>query len=240
MSVTKKSKEDKLRILKSIVDSRPFGFTLLEIFKNFQNEHMIGSRNTLKKYLEELVDLGEIKKKNVGRYTLYLSKDNLSPSKIFEEYPGLKNFIFNLFTSISNVFKDEIKTKGKLIGMEFFKFNKSQVFKNGFDEKNLKRFREKFKILSLPQILENIKLRPLMGLKVEVEVIEENTKYYLIYKNSEILQKGAWILYYIQIGFLESFLNVIFDQKISVNIESIDFSKCVIKIERINSGEKIS
>ena len=67
----KQRKSQKLKILKSIIDSYPFGYTLMEIYKKFKDRHGIGSRNTLKKYLDILMKRGVITSKIIGNYKIF-------------------------------------------------------------------------------------------------------------------------------------------------------------------------
>jgi hypothetical protein len=85
-----KGKEEKLQILKSIIDGNPFGYTLMEIYKNFKDKHKIGSRNTLKKYLAIMLNNQEIITKDIGNYRIFRSKNPYTVKNLFENYPYLE------------------------------------------------------------------------------------------------------------------------------------------------------
>ncbi|TFF85332.1 MAG: hypothetical protein EU551_04290, partial [Promethearchaeota archaeon] len=116
----KKSEKDKLDLLKSIIEKRPFGYTLKEVSDIPKIKEIIGTRNTVRRYIETLKDQGEIKSRKIGNYTLYHSKKRLLMKKLFKEYPQLKSFMLNQFRSFTKVLGENMGVIGKQVGIEMF------------------------------------------------------------------------------------------------------------------------
>ena len=233
MSVENKiNKKDKLEILERIIKSRPLGFTLQELYDNFQNDHKIGSRNTIKKYLDEMLEDGVINKRKIGHYVLYHSRSQVEIKKLFQEYPQIKALQLNLWRSLSIVFKDELNEKGKLIGKILF--NSSDISKSPVLDV-IKSIHDAEPKVRLKMISRKLKKGFLIGFEGQVETEINKNILYLTIKESELLNRGAWIFFYFQSGILESHLNAIHSQKFFVNIDYIDENKCIIKIEVIDT-----
>lgn len=223
----RKGNEPKLEILKSLLDSYPFGYTLMELYKNFKNEHGIGSRNTLKKYLKILEERGEIQISKIGGYKVFRSKNQFSMKSIFKNYPLLEKISINLFSALTRVLNEELDEKGKLIGQEMAK--SSPVM----ESKAIKQFQKSkdfLKVIPFKQFIESLSEKTILEHKTDVEFVAKENEASLTFKDTKPLRSGAWIFYYIIAGMIETNLNEIFNQQVTVNVYSINESKCVIKI----------
>lgn len=228
-SKTKKGIQKKLEILKSILDNHPFGFTLMEIYKKFKHVHEIGSRNTLKKYLEILLKKGDIETRIIGNYKIFRSKTPFSAKTLFELYPTFEKFSLNFLLALTKVLDEDLHCKGKLIGKEIaknFPILESKAIKQ------FRKFQDFFEILPFQQFLEKMKERTYLELEDNSDLITEEDHAYLIYRDTKFLKEGAWVLYYIIAGFIETHLNEVFYQKVQVNVQSINEEQCTIKIEK--------
>lgn len=216
----KEETEKKLEILKSIIEERPFGFTIMELYNDHKDRHEIGSRNTLKKYLGFLMERGEIRKTIIGNYKVFRS------AKYEEErFEGSRPqmFMLKLFSAISTVFKDEVKSKGKLVGKE--------LAKSGQDFFRIITRRMKSK--PLETILQRMGKGMGMMFRQNLEIKKENEdNYTMVFRDSEILQEGAWLHYYVFSGMLESQLLNMFNQDFLVDVDSINEKECIIKLKR--------
>ncbi|HUY01023.1 MAG TPA: hypothetical protein VMV49_15780 [Candidatus Deferrimicrobium sp.] len=226
---TQKGIEAKLKILKSIIDSYPFGYTLMEIYKNFKDRHKIGSRNTLKKYLDVMLKKGEIITKEIGNYRIFRSKNPYTVKNLFEHYPYLENFSINFIAALNKVLKDEMPLKGKQIGIELAKsapILESKVIKQ------FQKFKDFFQIMDFKEFIEKMREKTLLEFETNVEVTINEKEAFLTFRNTNLLKKHAWIFYYSIAGLIEANLNDIFYQQVSVNVESIDEEICIIKLEK--------
>ncbi|MBD3228412.1 MAG: hypothetical protein GF329_09505 [Candidatus Lokiarchaeota archaeon] len=223
--------EEKLEILKRTIEKRPLGYTLKEVSDIPKIKETIGTRNTVRKYINILLDQGEIKSRKIGAYKLYHSKKRIIMKKLFREYPQLKKFFLNLFKSISTVLSDNIDVIGKEIGIEMFKSSEIMKSRVSNFRQDLKK---ELKEIPFKRFLRVIKLRFAMDFDQNVQIKEEKGGiYYFIIGESEFIKEGAEFHFYLQAGLIESMLRYIFDRKINVNVEKIDKTeqKCRIKFE---------
>ncbi|MDD1779485.1 MAG: hypothetical protein LUQ65_15085 [Candidatus Helarchaeota archaeon] len=231
----KKGNESKLEILKSIIDQHPFGFTLMEIYTKFKDMHHIGSRNTLRKYLEVLLKRGDIEAKTIGTYRIFRA-NQITMQQIFKTYPHFELFSLQFLSALTTVLNGEMSEKGKLLGQEMartFPLLESKVIQQ------FKKVRDFLKIIPFKQFIEKLSEKTQMEMHSEIEdagksftvTIEENEAT-LIFNNTKPLQAHAWILYYITAGMIEFNLNDIFNQNVKVDVDKIDTTECIIKIRK--------
>jgi len=232
----KKGNESKLEILKSVIEQHPFGFTLMEIYTKFKDKHHIGSRNTLRKYLEVLLKRGDIEAKTVGTYRIFRATNRFTMQQIFKTYPHFELFSLNFLSALTAVLNGEMPEKGKLLGQEMaktFPLLESKVIQQ------FKKVQDFLKIIPFKQFIEKLSEKTQMEMHSEIEdagksftvTIEENEAT-LIFNNAKPLQAHAWILYYITAGMIEFNLNDIFNQNVKVDVEKIDTAECIIKIRK--------
>ncbi|MHA1799466.1 MAG: hypothetical protein ACTSVY_13555 [Candidatus Helarchaeota archaeon] len=224
----KKPNEDKLEILKSIIDERPFGFTLMEIYKDYKERHGIGSRNTLKNYLNILLERKQIKKVVIGNYKVFRTLKDFSMKKLFNDHPILEKKIINFFSALTIALQDDLESNGERIGRELI--NTSPIKKNILIKKFKKipilNKKETFQIL-----LSKIKEGQGMPFHDKTEVIVNDDEAIITIKDSKLLRKKAWIFYYIQVGALKFLLEEILNQSISIKIKSITEIECKIHLK---------
>ena len=228
----KKSSEAKLEILKSIINRYPFGYTLMEIYKKYKSEHGIGSRNTLKKYLEKLMDQGDISSTIIGNYRIFRSKEPFSIKFLFSQYPHLEEFSINLFSALTKVLADDIEQKGKLIGIEMAKSNpvlESKVIKQ------FQKFKDFFRIMPFQKFVETLREKTSLEFETDVDIKVSENQAFLTFKDKKLLERDGWIFYYLITGILETHLNNIFNQNVIANVQSINKKECVILVEKIDS-----
>jgi len=232
----KKGNELKLEILKSLIEQHPFGFTLMEIYTKFKNLHGIGSRNTLKKYLEVLLKTGAIEAKTVGTYRIFRAKNRFTMQQIFKTYPHLELLSLNFLSALTAILDTEMPEKGKLLGQEMaktFPFLESKVIQQ------FKKVRDFLKIIPFREFIEKLNEKTQIEMHSDINdsgkfftlTIEENEAA-LCFNNTKPLQVHAWIFYYILSGMIEFHLNDIFNQNVTVNVEKIDATECIIKIRK--------
>ncbi|TFF87502.1 MAG: hypothetical protein EU549_04610 [Promethearchaeota archaeon] len=224
--------DKKLELLKSTIEKRPFGYTLKEISDIQEIKDEIGSRNTVRKYIDILKDQGEIKSRKIGAYKLYHSKKRLIMKKLFREYPQLKTYLLNIFKSLTNIFSDEVDEVGKQVGIEMFKT--SEIMKSDL-MKYRRELQKDSKEIPIIRYLRLIKLFLSMNFDQTIKIEEkENGIYHFIIENKDIINEGADIHFYMQAGFMESFLSNRMDRKIKVNVvDPINKKekKCLFRIE---------
>jgi len=228
----KKSSEPKLEILKAIIDRYPFGYTLMEIYKKFKAEHGIGSRNTLKKYLEILLEREEINSTIIGNYRIFRSKEPFSMKVLFAQYPHLEEFSINLFSALTKVLTTDMEQKGKLIGIEMAKSNpilESKVIKQ------FQKFKDFFRILPFQKFVETLREKTSLEFETNVDINVSENQALLTFKDKKLLERGGWIFYYLIAGILETNLNEIFNQNVTVNVQSINKKECIIIVKK-NEG----
>ena len=228
----KNSERIKLELLKSIIEKRPFGYTLKEISDIPEIKEKIGTRNTVRKYIETLKEQGEIKSRKIGNYTLYHSKKRLLIKKLFKEYPQLKLFMLNQLKSFTKVLGDNVGVIGKQVGIEMFS---SSDRMNSVLMEQIKDFHKSLGEIPIERILRILKLRFAADLEQNIKIENKEDIYYFIIEESEFLKESAYIHFYIQAGIMESILKKVMNQKINVNVDSISDIKCIIKFERESS-----
>jgi hypothetical protein len=221
----KKSNEPKLEALKSIIRRSPFGYTLVEIFRKFKDEHEVGSRNTLRNYLELLLEAGEIEVREVGNYRIFRSKNRFTMENLYKNYPHLEQLITNFFAVLSKVLDKDLPKKAKQIGIEIAK--KSPMLESKAIQQ-FKKFQDFFAILPFKQFIENLSKRTLLELKTDAKIHATETEATLIFKDTKALRDEAWSLFYMLAGVIEYNLNEIFLQNVTVTVESITQNECVI------------
>ncbi|NHI90890.1 MAG: hypothetical protein EAX96_00220 [Candidatus Lokiarchaeota archaeon] len=229
----KKSTEEKLEILKSIIDQRPFGFTLMEIYKNYKDQHGIGSRNTLKNYLDILLERDEIKKITIGNYKVFRSKNLTSMKDIFSQHPHFENMMIKLFAVISKALGDDLESKGETIGKEMAltaPIRDSKLFQRMI-KNHPKNIPKSQRILFYEKFFQKIKNNQDSPFDEELDIVFKDNEATLIIKNSRLLAEGAWLYYYMQVGILKTMINEMMDQSASINVEVINEKECKIKFK---------
>lgn len=227
----KKSSEAKLEILRSIINRRPFGYTLMEIYQKFKTEHGIGSRNTLKKYLEKLTDQGDINSTIIGNYRIFRSKEPFSIKFLFKQYPHLEEFSINLFSALTNVLADDLEQKGKLIGIEMAKSNpllESKVLKQ------FQKFKDFFKVIPFQKFVETLREKTAFEFESDVDISVSEKQAVLTFKDKKLLERGGWIFYYLLTGIIETYLNDIFNQNVTAKVHAINEKECIILVDKVD------
>lgn len=225
----KKPIESKLEILKSILESHPFGYTLMELYRKFNKEHGIGSRNTLKKYLEILVEKGDLEIKVIGTYRIFRARNRFRWKNLFEQYPPLERLSMDFLAVLTKVLDAELPEKGKEIGREMgnkFPILESKVIKQYMRVKNFLKhipFKEFFEKM-------NAKIMPDSPSNFTVQIDENQAR--LVFTNSTLLRNQAYIFFHILCGILEFHLNEIFNQNVTVNVESLSQKACTIILQK--------
>lgn len=201
----------------------------MEIYRKFKNQHQIGSRNTLKKYLEELTEKKEISAKVIGNYKIFRSKDPFSIKFLFNQYPHLEEFSINLFSALTNVLNDDLERKGKLIGIKMAKSNpiiESKVIKQ------FQKVKDFFKIIPFQKFVENLREKTSLEFETDVDIDVKENQATLTFKDKKLLERGGWVFYYLIAGIIETYLNEIFNQNVTVNVLSIDKKQCIIEVKK--------
>jgi len=232
-SDSKKSTEEKIEILKTIIEERPFGFTAMELYKNYKDRHNIGSRNTLKNYLSILLEKGEIQKRIIGNYKVYRSKKLKPMNELFSENPHLQKLMLKLFAAMTKVLKDDLELKGEAIGKEMAltaPMRTSKLFEKFMKKKPLNMPKEQ-KIKVIQQFILKMRENENFFSSDESELVQDGEELILFIRNSEILAEHAWIIYYVQIGMMKTMANEILNRGISIKVESINEKECKIRIK---------
>ena len=232
-SDSKKSTEEKIEILKTIIEERPFGFTAMELYKNYKDRHNIGSRNTLKNYLSILLEKGEIQKRVIGNYKVYRSKKLKPINELFSENPHLEKLTLKLFSAITKVLKDDLEFKGESIGKEMAlsaPMRTSKLFEKLMRKKPLNMPKEQ-KIKMIQQFILKMRENENFFSSNESELVQDGDDLILYIRNSQILAEHAWIIYYVQIGMIKTMSNDFLNRGISINVESINENECKIRIK---------
>jgi len=227
--LTKKYNESKLEIIKSIIDRNPFGYTLMEIYSKYKSEHGIGSRNTLKKYLNILVETGDVETHVLGAYRLYRSKNKVTFYSLFKKYPLLETTTINFFIALSQVLGPHSSPLLKQIGIEFAK--KTPLLESKVIQQ-FKKFKQFLKMLPFKQFIQKFSEQILVENQPYIDTIMADKEARLILTKMATLQKRAWGLIYVLAGILEYYMNEIFNQNVTVTIDSISTTRCVIKIAK--------
>lgn len=230
---SRKSTEEKIEILKTIIEERPFGFTAMELYKNYKDRHEIGSRNTLKNYLGVLLEKGEIQKSVVGNYKVYRSKKISSMGEIFELHPHFQFLMLKTFAAITKVLENELENKGEMIGKEMgltAPIRDSKLYGSFMKKKPIQLPKER-RILVFHQFLQKIKENQEFPFNDETELILNEDQAILTIRNTKALEMGAWVIYYIQVGLFKTVINEIMSHKVSIKIEKINHSECRINIK---------
>ena len=224
----KKPQEEKLNILKLVIEDHPFGLTLMDIYRDYKESHNIGSRNTLKNYLKILVERDEIQKAVIGNYKVFRSKK-----------PPHEFMMLKLFSAISTALKDDLEKKGELIGRELVlsapmkgpKFMEKMMNR----KKNIPPDQYKNFFHNFFQRMQKGEGHPFKGVfdgplfNENREVIIGDGEATVIIRDSKALSEHAWIHFYIQLGMIKTILKEKIKFPVAVVIESIDEKKCVFK-----------
>ncbi len=232
----KRPQEEKLDLLKQIIEDHPFGLTSMDIYKNYKEIHNIGSRNTLKNYLKLLIDREEIKKEIIGNYKVF------RPNKPPHEFIMLK-----LFTAMSTVLKDDLQVKGEAIGRELAlswphkrsKFMEKRMKKQSqhTDERRKQFFTFFFQQMQKEEETPANKMFQGPLFNESREVIIGDAEATITFQNSKALSEKAWVFYYIQLGLQKTIINELLELNVSVKIESINEKECKFKykLEKIEN-----
>ncbi len=204
----------------------------MEIYKKFKTEHGIGSRNTLKKYLEILLEREEITSTIIGNYRIFRSKEPFSMKVLFAQYPHLEEFSLNLFSALTKVLASDMEQKGKLIGIEMARSNpilESKVIKQ------FQKAKDFFKIMPFQKFVETLREQTSFEFETDVKISVNENQAVLTFKDKKLLERDGWIFYYLIAGILETHLNEIFNQNVTVNVQSINKKACVILVKKIEA-----
>jgi len=224
--------EKKLVILKSILDSNLFGYTLMELYNKFRETHGIGSRNTLKKYLGILVDREQIRIRVIGNYKVFRSNNPFTTKTLFELYPQIEKFSIDFLSAITKVLGEDIERKGKAIGRELAR---TLPLLESKAIQQFKQFKPFFKLIPFKKFLQSLREKTILEFEEDIESKIKENEAFLIFRDTKLLKEGGWIHYYILAGIIEFHLNEIFSQMIEVNVESINEDECTIKFEKRRS-----
>jgi len=224
----KKPQEEKLEIIKQVIEGHPFGLTLMDIYRDYKDSHNIGSRNTLKNYLQILIDREEIKKVIIGNYKVFRSVK-----------PPHEYLMVKLYSAISKVLKNDLEVKGEEVGRELvLSFPlKGPKFMEKMINKRMKLSPNQNKLFfqNFFQRMQKGEGGPFKGafqeplIKDSREVIIGDGEATVIIRDSKALSEHAWFHYYIQLGFIKTLLNEKMKFPVSVKIESITEKECVFK-----------